>query len=741
MSERTNDFTMDADYGVTGLNRGVQGLIGKGIDRIDAIAKVTGGARYAAENRPQGKLAYAVAVTATIATGAVRSIDADAARAMPGVIAVIADDPRIPAESGLFSAEKIPAFDGMLESYGQIVAIAVGESFEEARAAAMAVSIDYAPAKGQYETLANKNAGKAPPQGAMLPDIVIGDLDAAMAAADATIDVTYTTPYQVHAAMEPHAAIAEWDGDRITLWASVQMVARAKRLLAASMGIDPANVHVLAPYIGGGFGGKVAGPEIMLAALAAKITGRPVKAQLTRQQLFHSVFGRSHTHQRVRLAANRDGTLTGIGQDSLVSQKIGNAFFEPVALGALSLYAGAARSFTHRNVHLNITPAGAVRAPGEAVGMMGLETAMDEMAEKLGLDPIEFRKRNEPAADPMRGNPFSTRRLIDCYDDGARRFGWDKRIATPGKVRDGEWLIGMGMATAARVNFLAESQARVRLTPNGRAQIETDMTDIGTGTYTILAQVAGEMLGLPIDRIDVSLGDSVHPTGSGSGGSFGAASSSSSVLLACEDLIAELARRMDAQPADMTLKDGHAIAGNRRVAIEDLIGSDAIEAIGIIRPGKNSRAFSQGTHGAQFAEVAVNAVTGEARVRRLLGVFDCGRILNAKTARSQAIGGMIWGLGYALHEDAVLDTRTGAYVNRDLGEYHIPVNADVPQIEAYFIEEIDEHASPVGAKGIGELGISGVGAAITNAIYNACGVRVRDFPMTLDQILPHLPAI
>ncbi len=736
-----SEFKMDADYGPSGLSRGVQGLIGKGVDRVDGVAKVTGAARYAAEHRPGGKLAYAYAVTATIATGTVKSIDSDAARAMPGVITVIDDHKLIPAESAVIRQPHTPRADGPLESYGQIVAIVVAESFEQARDAAHAVVIDYAPQKGAYDTRSNVARAKGPHEGAMLPDIVVGDIDAAMQRAAVTHDITYTTPYHVHAAMEPHAAVAAWDGDNLTLWGAIQIIRGAKPVLAASLEIAPEQVRILSPYIGGGFGGKIGGPEMVMAALAARLTGRPVKAQLTRQQLFHSIYGRSDTHQRIRLAAGHDGKLTAIGQDSVVSQKPGVAFFEPVALGALSLYAGAARSFTHKIVGLNVTPAGAVRAPGEAVGMMALETAMDEMAEKLGMDPIAFRRLNEPGADPMSGKPFSTRRLLDCYAEGARRFGWDKRHPAPGQVRDGEWLIGIGMATAARVNFLADSHARVRLTPAGRAEIETDMTDIGTGTYTILAQVAGEMLGLPMDNVSVSLGDSLHPPGAGSGGSFGAASSTSSVLLACDDIIAELARRMDTQPADMTLKDGHAIAGNRRVPISDLVGDEPVEALGILHPGKNSRAFSQGTFGAQFAEVAVNAVTGETRVRRLLGVFDCGRILNAKTARSQAIGGMIWGLGYALHEEAVLDTRSGAYVNRDLGEYHIPVNADVPQIEAYFIEEIDEHASPVGAKGLGELGISGVGAAITNAVYNACGVRVRHWPMTLDHILPHLPPV
>jgi len=736
-----SEFTMDADFGRHALTRSVQGILGRGIDRIDGVAKVTGAARYAAEQVPQGKLAYGYAITATVAVGAVRSVDTSAAAAMPGVLAIITDDPRIPSESHIIRAAQHPRHDGTLESYGQIIGIVVADSFEVARDAAHAVRIDYVQAKGKFDTLANQGSAQDPHQGAMLPNIVIGDVDAAIATAPVSVDVTYSTPYHVHAAMEPHAAIAEWDGDRLTLYGAIQIMRGFTPVLANSLGLPVENIHVLSPYIGGGFGGKIGGPETVLAAIAAQKVGRPVKVALTRQQLFHSVYGRSDTHQRVRLAATPDGVLTAMAQDSIVSQKTGLAFFEPVALGALSLYAAPARQFTTKIVKLNVTAAGAVRAPGEAVGMMALETAMDELAEALRMDPIVFRKVNEPATDPTSGKPFSTRRLIDCYDEGARRFGWDARAATPGQRREGDWLIGLGMATAARVNFLADSVARVRLTPAGVAEVETDMTDIGTGTYTILAQIAAEALGLPIEHVRVALGNSNHPDGAGSGGSFGAASSGSSVLLACEDIIAELATRMGATPNDMTLKDGHAIAGNRRVSIGELVGAAPIEAIGAIHPGKNSRAYSQGTYGAQFAEVAVHAVTGEVRVRRLMGVFDCGRILNAKTARSQAIGGMIWGLGYALHEAAILDPRTGAYVNRDLGEYHIPVNADVPQIEAYFIEEIDEHASPVGAKGLGELGISGVGAAITNAVYNACGVRVRDWPMTLDQILPHLPPV
>jgi xanthine dehydrogenase YagR molybdenum-binding subunit len=372
--------------------------------------------------------------------------------------------------------------------------------------------------------------------------------------------------------------------------------------------------------------------------------------------------------------------------------------------------------------------------------MLALESAIDELAEKLGRDPVDFRKLNEPPVDPMTGAPYSTRRLVECLDEGARRFGWVRRQAIPGSVREGEWLIGMGMAAAVRINLLVDSEARVTLGTDGRATIETDMTDIGTGTYTILAQIAGESLGLPVHCIDVKLGDTDLPTGAGSGGSFGAASSGSSVALACEDIVAELAKRMETSPENMTLKDGHAIAGNRRVALDALVGDAPLVATGKISQGSNARKFSQAAHGAQFAEVAVNAVTGAVRVRRMLGVFEAGRILNAKTARSQAIGGMIWGIGYALMEGAELDQRYGQFVNHDLSEYLVPAHADVPHLDVHFIEDVDRHANPIGAKGLGELTISGAGAAVTNAIYNACGVRVREYPITPDKVLAGLIA-
>ncbi len=618
----------------------------------------------------------------------------------------------------------------------------MAESFEAARSAARLVRVDYAPEAGRYDMMEHFADVEHEPPTRFRPDQHLGNLDAALASSAVKLDRTYTTPHHLPAALEPHATIASWRGDAVEIRSSLQMLRWAHAVIAASLEIDTSAVRILAPFVGGGFGGKTGvGPEVILAAIAAREIGRPVKVALTRRQTAHVVHRRSDTHQRVRIGCDSDGKILAIGHESTVSQKADHNFIEPVAIGSYSLYAGAARRFTHSAVWLDLPHASAVRAPGEAVGMLALESAMDEMAEKLGLDPIDFRKRNEPSRDPLRNVPFSTRRLVECYDEGARRFGWERRNPAPAQTRDGEWLIGMGMAAAVRSNLLVESQARVRLTAEGRAIVETDMTDIGTGTYTILAQVAGEMLGLPLDRVEVRLGDTDLPPGPGSGGSFGAAGSGSSVALACEEIISRLARLMDAQPDELTLQDGIATARNRRMALTELLDGQPIEALGTINQGSNGTAVYQAAYGAHFVEVAVSAVTGEARVRRMLGVFDCGRILNAKTARSQAVGGMIWGLSYALHEEAVIDRRTGAFATRDLAEYHVPVNADVPQIEAHFIEEPDQYANPLGVKGIGELGISGSGAAVANAIYNACGVRVRDFPVTLDKILHGLPAV
>ena len=733
-----SDHVMDAPYRPAALDRAQQGLLGKPIDRYEGALKVSGAAPYAFEQAPEGT-AYMAVVQASIGRGRVTGIDAAEAEAMPGVIAVIHGDPRMPSgeansrAAAQFSAETI-------FHYGQAVALVVAETQEAARAAARLVQIGYETRPGRFDA-ADVEVQRAHKLG-FLPAVDIGDLDAALAASEVTLDRTYTTPIHFPAALEPHATTAWWEGDRLIVRSSNQVIGGAKGTIAGALGIDKDRVRVLAPYVGGGFGGKTGvGPEVIFAAIAAEKVGRPVKVALTRRQTAYMVHHRSPTTQRLRLGCDRDGRLTAIGHESVAYQNDDAAFLEPVPFGTLPLYAGDARRFRTDLARIDLPGTGAVRAPGEAIGTFAVECAMDELAEQLGLDPIELRRRNEPARDPTTGKRFSTRRLLDCYDEGARRFGWDKRDATPGGRREGEWLIGMGMAAALRGNFTVQAEAAVTLGADGRATVKTDMTDIGTGTYTILAQTVGEMLGLPVAAIDVVIGDSDLPPSAGSGGSFGAGSACAAAALACEDILTELALRMNAAPGDLALKDGMVTAGGRTAALADLVRDRPIAARGKTAPGKESQATSQASHGAQFAEVAVNAITGEVRVRRMLGVFDIGRVLNEKTARNQIVGGMVWGLAYALSEDGVVDPRNGRFVNPDFGEYHVAVNADVPQIEAHFIEEIDDSANPAGAKGVGELGIAGAGAAVVNAIHNATGVRVYDMPVTLDKLLPFLPAV
>jgi xanthine dehydrogenase YagR molybdenum-binding subunit len=730
------EMMMDAPYRPGGLDRGAQGVLGRPLERTDGPAKVTGDAQYASERAPAGT-AYLSIVGAPVGSGRVTGIDVAAAQAVPGVLAVIHGDRRMPA-GGSNSQNLSEQGSDRIFHLGQPVAAVVAETAEAAREAARLVRVSVAEEVGRYD------AATEPVQRdhgiGFLPAIAKGDLDAALAASAVTIDRTYHTPIHFPAALEPHATTAWWEGDKLTVRSSNQVIGAARTTIAKALGIDAERVRVLAPFVGGGFGGKTGvGPEAIIAAIAAERIGRPVKVSLPRAQSAYLVHHRSDTVQRIRLGADADGRLHAVAHESVAAQNDDSKFLEPVPFGTLPLYRGDVRHFRTDLVRVDLPATGAVRAPGEAIGTFAVEGAMDELAERLGLDPIELRRRNEPEVDPLSGKPFSTRRMLDCYDEGARAFGWPEQLPSPGTRREGEWLIGVGMAASLRGNFTVNAQARVTLAADGRAVVECDMTDIGTGTYTVLAQVAGEMLGLPLDRVAVRLGDTDLPPSAGSGGSFGAGSAGSAVVLACEDILAELGRRMNASADELTLKDGCVRAGGREATLAELTRGQPIVALGKTGPGKESRATSQASHGAQFAEVAVNAITGEVRVRRMVGVFDVGRVLNEKTARSQILGGMVWGISYALTEHAVVDTRTGAFVTPDFGEYHVATSADVPPIEVSFIEEIDDHANPVGAKGVGELGISGAGAAVVNAVYNACGVRVYELPITPDKLLAGLP--
>ena len=712
------------------------GLVGQPLDRVDGPAKVTGAARYAYEYPHEAPL-YGFIVQSTTANGRITSLDTGAAERAPGVRLVLTDRNVPPQATGDHRKLAGQMTSPDILNWGQPIALVVADTFEQARDAAHRVvaSYDREPARvglhrfADQAAVAPKNGGDQP------PDDSQGDFDAAFAGAPMKVDVTYTTPIQSHCAMEPHASIAFWDGDKLTLQTANQFVSQSQKVVADTLKMPAENVRIITRYVGGGFGSKLwVGPDAILAAIAAKQTGRPVKLALSRPQVFSATTHRSDTVQRVRLGAQPDGTLVAIGHDSLSANRNGEEQYEAAAQQTRTLYAGANRQTRQRQVDLNKPVASSMRAPGEAVGLLALECAMDELAEKLGMDPIELRIRNEPMEDPSKHVPFSSRTLVPCYKAGAEQFGWSRR-GKPGSQQDGQWLVGMGVAAAIRNNPIRGSKARVRLDPDGVLTAQMAMTDLGTGTYTILTQVAASMLGLPMDKVRMELGDSDYPQAAGSGGSFGAASSGSALYDACLTMRAQLAQAAGFDPARAVFAVGQVSMDGVSRPIAGFAPPGGLVVDGSIEPGDQQKKFSQQSYGAQFAEVGVDRDTGEVRLRRMLGVFTAGRILNAKTARSQAIGGMIFGLGAALEEELVMDGRTGSFVNSNLAEYHVPVNADVPEIDAIFLPELDPESNPLKSKGIGELGICGAGAAVANAVYNATGVRIRDYPLTLDKVL------
>ncbi|SLN65426.1 Xanthine dehydrogenase molybdenum-binding subunit [Roseivivax jejudonensis] len=704
-----------------------QGILGTPEDRPDGHAKVSGAATYAADDLPEGCV-FGMLVRAP-GHGGVTVLNEDEVRGTAGVLAVIRDPRMIRnAAQGTANAAPVQGVD-QADYIGQPVALVVAETAEAAQHAAQSLRLRTDGEAGPVNPDDVEAEGE--------PD-TMGDLDAAMADAAHALDVVYTTPSMTSAPMEPHAAVAWWEGDRLTVRSALQMLKYNRNELADSLGIDPEHVRLLAPFVGGGFGSKLGiSADAVAAAIAAQELGRPVRVVQHRRQVFETVTRRSETRQRIRLAADDRGRLTGIGHESLVSNLPDEAFSEPVSQATYFAYAGAHRVIGERLARLNRPASGSVRAPGEAVGVTTFECAMDELASEVGIDPVELRLRNIPDKDPHSGLPFSSHTLARSLNEGAARFGWADRPSSPRARREGEWWIGTGMAAAFRVNMMLEAEARITLTPDG-AVVETDMTDIGTGTYAILTQIAGEALGLPVDRVDVRLGDTTYPPGSGSGGSFGAATTGNAVWLAAQEIRQAIAQRMNCAESDLTLKDGTAICGNTSRAVVELLDGASLEGHGHVTGGKAFQDVRQSTFGAHFAEVAVSDVTGEVRVRRMHGTFGAGRILNEKTARSQCHGGMTWGIGMALTENMVHDRRDGHIVNRDFAEYHMAVNADVPPLDVHFLDERDPWAGPLQAKGIGELGICGAGAAVINAIHHACGVRVRDLPATPDRVLAGL---
>lgn len=709
-------------------------IIGKPHTRRDGPLKVTGTAPYAYERHDvvAGQL-YGYPVVSAIAKGKILSMDAATAKAAPGVRAVVTTLEIEPLGIWNFNVARLFGGD-VVEHYHQAIAVVVADSFEQARSAAALIETKYQ----EEEIDVDLDAAFQRLEGTGKPSTLVGDIDKAISEAAFTLDEVYRTPSQSHAMMEPHASVVDWsDGDKMTVWTSNQMINWNREALATNFGIPVERIRVESPYVGGGFGGKLwLRADEVLAAIGSRAAKAPVKLALPRPMMMNNTTHRSATVQRIRLAASADGRLTAISHEA-ASHSLAGGRGEDATAMTPAFYAAPNRRVMHHIVEMNLPEASDMRAPGEASGLMAFEVAMDEMAEKLGLDPVQFRILNDTQVNPSAPEvPFSERHYVECLQKGAEVFGWSDRNAKPAARREGSWLIGHGMAGAFRGAPTLNSGARVRL-DKGHLVVETDMTDIGTGSYTILAQTAAETMGLPMEAVEVRLGNSAFPVSSGSGGQFGAASSTAGVYAACLALQGKIAAQIGAtSPA---FKDGQMIANGTSTALADLKGP--IEAEDTMAFGEFKSKYLIATFGAHFVEVGVHIGTGEIRVRRMLAVCDSGRILNPLTARSQVIGAMTMGVGGALSEELATDLKRGYFVNHDLGSYEVAVHADIPAQEVIFLETLDAVSTPLKAKGVGELGLCGVAAAIANAAYNATGIRVRDYPITLDKMIDRLPAI
>lgn len=717
-------------------------IVGRPHQRIDGPLKTTGVAPYAHEHREAANPAYGCVVGSAIAKGTFRWKNLDEVQAAPGVLAVITAQNAGELGKGLNNTVKLLG-GPRVDHYHQAIALVVAETFEQARAAAALARMDYDRATGRFDLEeALKTAPIVDGSGKPAAPDLVGTFESAFAAAPVRLDADYTTPDHTHAMMEPFATIAAWHGDELTVWTSNQMIDWSRGELARTLKMPKEKIRFLSPYIGGGFGGKLfLRADAVLAALGAKAVGRPVKVALPRPFMANNSTHRPATRQHIRIGATHDGTITAIAHESGSGDQPEGG--PETAVGQTELlYAGANRLTSLRLAVLDLPEGNAMRAPGEAPGMMALEIAMDEMAEKLGMDPVAFRIKNDTQVDPARPERgFSQRQLVRCLTEGAERFGWSGRTATPAGVRDGRWLVGMGVAAAFRNHINWPSGARIHLDADGVVTVETDMTDIGTGSYTIIAQTAAEMMGVPLASVEVRLGSSDFPVSAGSGGQWGAANATAGVYAACMKLRQAVAERLGYDPAVAVFADGRVGSGNRSALLSEAAAAGRLTAEDRIEFGDLADSWQLSTYGAHFVEVGVDAYTGVTRVRRMLAVCAAGRILNPVSARSQVIGAMTMGVGSALMEDLAVDKRFGFFVNHDLASYEVPVHADIPHQEVVFLEEADDKANPMKAKGVGELGLCGVGAAVANAIYNATGVRIRDYPVTLDKYLEKLPAL
>jgi xanthine dehydrogenase YagR molybdenum-binding subunit len=701
--------------------------VGQGVNRIDGLLKVTGTATYATDYVLEN-IAYAVIFKSTIAAGRITDINTADAEKLAGVLAVIThkNAPKLNIGGGIRGGALLQGPD--IEFHGQHIGLVVAETFEQARYAAGLIRVSYERTEPRVDFA--KHAKEAVlPKGNNSGDIAHGDVEAAFRDAEYKIEAVYETPVEHHNPMEPHSTIAFWEGENVTLYNGSQIINGAQSAAASTLNLKPENVRIVSPHIGGGFGSKGGQwANLVLTAVAAKVVNRPVKLALSRQQMFNSVGLRQRNQQKMRLGASRDGKLTVLTHETTTHAAISNEFVEPCGDCSKLMYAVSNSLISYRVVPMNIILPTYTRGPGKSTGSFALESAIDELAYRLKMDPVEFRLKNQPDKDPSNGKPWSSRTTVQCLQEGAKAFGWEKRKMEPRQNEQGEYLIGYGVACGTYPARQRDSSAIVKLIRKGsevKGTIELAASDLGTGTHTIIAQTASDALGIPINNITVKIGDSSLPPAAGSVGSVGAASFANAVNDACtkitDELIAKSGKQFFERPTAAKMMVTENIA-------EFQTRADA-------KAPEEADRYSIHSFNANFAEVWVNKYTGMVKVPRFTAVTGAGKILNPKTARSQIIGGCVWGIGMALTEESVLDPRWGNFVTRSLAEYHVPTNLDIGKIETIFINEKDTKPNKLGVKGIGEVGIVGVAGAVANAIFNATGKRIRHLPITPDKLL------
>jgi xanthine dehydrogenase YagR molybdenum-binding subunit len=732
--------------------------IGQPLTRRDGVLKITGAAPYAADHHPPGML-YAVIAVSSIARGRVAFLDVQAAKAHAGVVEVItpanrpalAQDPDEKTNPFMFRLDLLQS--DRVRYANQPIAVVIAETLEAATegAALLSPRYDTDPARvglDATESFVPPGVGVGNP-----PEVNRGDVEAGLAAASRQIDVAYETAPQYHNAMEPHAIVATWDGDTLSIDTPSQGLALAQGRVAGLFGISPSKVHIRSPFLGGGFGSKgmISGPQV-LGIMAARVVGKPVKLVLRREQMFGPVGHRAPTRQTLRMGADNDGKLTALDHRTKTTSSTFDDFFEPAADISHTLYASPAISTSHEAVRVDTGTPLFMRAPGEATGSIALESAIDEMARACGMDPLAFRLKNYAEVEPISGKPFSSKALRDCYAQGAARFGWERRPLAPRQMRDDDGLlVGWGVGTATFPALMFQAQAKAVLRQDGSGVMEIGAHDMGQGAWTALAQIAADGLGLDIDQVEFRSGTSDLPDGGIAGGSAHTATAGMAIHNAGAEVVARLADLATSDDRSPLFGAGNAgvIARGGRLfrrddesrseGYSDILGRTGLTEIeGEGKSAANQAAqatYAMHAHGAVFAEVKVDPDLGQIRVTRVVGAFAAGQIINPRMVRSQLSGGMIWGVSFALYEHAVMDRRSGRPMNPNLSDYHIPVNADVPLLEVILVEERDPHVNALGIKGVGEIGITGSAGAVANAVSHATGVRVRKFPITLDRLI------